>query len=325
MDESGENCMKKISIVIPTYNEVQNIRQLCDVLITLFETQLSHYDYEIIIIDNHSTDGTRDEIEVICSQNHRIKAIFNTRNFGQLKSPVYGLKQAYGDCVIKLCADFQDPPEMIVDFLKEWEKGWKIVIGIKDSSEESKVNYFIRSSFYKLIQKISDVEQIRHFTGFGLYDKQFIDILRELDDPLPYLRGIVAELGFDYKAIPYRQHKRRGGKSKNNFISLYDYAMIGITSYSKIFLRISTLIGFGIAAISIIIGIVYLILKLLFWDRFPAGTAPILIGLFFFSSVQLFFIGILGEYIISINTRVMRRPLVIEEKRINFKDISAQK
>lgn len=317
--------MKKISIVIPTYNEVQNIRQLCDVLITLFETQLSHYDYEIIIIDNHSTDGTRDEIEVICSQNHRIKAIFNTRNFGQLKSPVYGLKQAYGDCVIKLCADFQDPPEMIVDFLKEWEKGWKIVIGIKDSSEESKVNYFIRSSFYKLIQKISDVEQIRHFTGFGLYDKQFIDILRELDDPLPYLRGIVAELGFDYKAIPYRQHKRRGGKSKNNFISLYDYAMIGITSYSKIFLRISTLIGFGIAAISIIIGIVYLILKLLFWDRFPAGTAPILIGLFFFSSVQLFFIGILGEYIISINTRVMRRPLVIEEKRINFKDISAQK
>lgn len=317
--------MKKISIVIPTYNEVQNIRQLCDVLITLFETQLSHYDYEIVIIDNHSTDGTRDEIEVICSQNHRIKAIFNTRNFGQLKSPVYGLKQAYGDCVIKLCADFQDPPEMIVDFLKEWEKGWKIVIGIKDSSEESKVNYFIRSSFYKLIQKISDVEQIRHFTGFGLYDKQFIDILRELDDPLPYLRGIVAELGFDYKAIPYRQHKRRGGKSKNNFISLYDYAMIGITSYSKIFLRISTLIGFGIAAISIIIGIVYLILKLLFWDRFPAGTAPILIGLFFFSSVQLFFIGILGEYIISINTRVMRRPLVIEEKRINFKDISAQK
>ncbi len=310
--------MKTISIVIPTYNEQENVKPLCGEIITIITTKLPEYDYEIIFIDNHSEDQTREKLEELCKHNPRIKAIFNTRNFGQLRSPVYCIKQATGDCVIKLSADFQDPPEMIVDFIREWENGWKIVIGVKDSSEENRIQYFYRTSYYRFMEKFSEINHIRHFTGFGLYDRKFVDILRNLDDPLPYLRGIVAEIGYDYKAIPYKQPKRRMGKSKNHFLSLYDYGMIGITSYSKVVLRLATLLGFFVAILSMLLGVVYLTLKLLFWTRFPAGTAPLLIGFFFFSSVQLFFIGILGEYILTINTRVMNRPLVIEERRINF-------
>ncbi len=312
--------MKTISVVVPTFNEVENIRNLCEAVVDVFDKQLQQYNYELIIIDNFSTDGTRDVIEAMCAENKRIKAIFNTRNFGQARSPVYGLKQAYGDCVIRLCADFQDPPSMIPDFIREWESGWKIVIGVKDSSEESKFTYLIRTSFYKLLKRISDIEHIQQFTGFGLYDRQFVEIVRNLDDPLPYFRGIVAELGYQYKELHYRQPMRRAGRSKNNFISLYDYAMIGITSYSKAFMRLATMTGFFISLLSFLAGLVYLVLKLIFWFSFPIGIAPLVIGLFFFSSVQLFFIGILGEYIVNINTRVMRRPLVIEEKRLNFDD-----
>lgn len=312
--------MKTISVVVPTFNEVENIRNLCEAVVDVFDTQLQQYNYELIIIDNFSTDGTRDVIEAMCAENKHIKAIFNTRNFGQARSPVYGLKQAYGDCVIRLCADFQDPPSMIPDFIREWENGWKIVIGVKDSSEESKFTYLIRTSFYKLLKRISDIEHIQQFTGFGLYDRQFVEIVRNLDDPLPYFRGIVAELGYQYKELHYRQPMRRAGRSKNNFISLYDYAMIGITSYSKAFMRLATMTGFFISLLSFLAGLIYLVLKLIFWYSFPIGIAPLVIGLFFFSSVQLFFIGILGEYIVNINTRVMRRPLVIEEKRLNFDD-----
>ncbi len=312
--------MKTISVVVPTFNEVENIRHLCEAVVDVFETQLQQFNYELIIIDNFSTDGTREVIETMCADNKHIKAIFNTRNFGQARSPVYGLKQAYGDCVIRLCADFQDPPTMIPDFVREWENGWKIVIGVKDSSEESKFTYLIRTSFYKLLKRISDIEHIQQFTGFGLYDRQFVEIVRNLDDPLPYFRGIVAELGYQYKELHYRQPMRRAGRSKNNFISLYDYAMIGITSYSKAFMRLATMTGFFISLLSFLAGLVYLVLKLMFWSSFPIGIAPLVIGLFFFSSVQLFFIGILGEYIVNINTRVMRRPLVIEEKRLNFDD-----
>lgn len=310
--------MKLVSVVIPTYNEKDNVELLCNEIIAIFASSLSNYDYEIILIDNHSSDGTREIIENICGENKNIKAIFNAKNFGQIRSPVYGLKQAFGDCVIRISADFQEPVLMIPEFIKEWENGWKIVIGVKESSEESSIMYFFRSIYYKLFKLISDVDHISHFTGFGLFDKQFVDIVRNINDPLPYLRGIIAELGFDYKSISYRQNKRRAGKSKNNFFTLYDYAMIGITSYSKVVMRLATFTGFLISGLSFLIGFIYLVLKLIYWDRFQAGSAPILIGVFFFSAIQLFFIGIMGEYLMNINIRVMNRPLVIEEKRLNF-------
>jgi len=312
--------MKKISVVIPTYNEEENVRPLSEAIINVFEAKLPQYDYEIIFADNHSTDKTRRILRKMCEENKRIKAIFNARNFGQMRSPVYALKQAYGDCVVRMCADFQDPVDMIVDFVRLWEQGNKIVIGVKTASKESRMMYFLRSVYYRLIKKISDVDQIEHFTGFGLYDRAFVDVVRNLDDPMPYLRGIVAELGFDYVTVEYEQPKRRAGKSKNNLYTLYDYAMIGITSYSKVILRLATLSSFVVGALSFIIAIVYFVLKLVFWDRFSAGMAPVLVGMFFLGAVQLFFIGIMGEYIMSINTRVMKRPLVVEECRINFDD-----
>lgn len=310
--------MKKISILIPTYNEEDNVVPLTRAIIDFFSAKLVNYSYEIVFIDNFSIDKTREKIEAICAKNDNIKAIFNARNFGQIRSPFYGLKQTSGDCTILMCADFQDPIDMIGEFIKEWEKGYKIVIGIKHKSKENHIMYFLRSCYYKTIKKIADVEQIEHFTGFGLYDRAFIEVLRTLDDPMPYMRGIVAELGFERKEIEYEQQKRRSGKTKNNWFSLYDFAMIGITSYSKIIMRLATILGFLFSGICLVIAAIYFILKLIYWDRFPAGTAPILIAVFLLGSLQLFFIGFLGEYILNINTRVMKRPLVIEEKRINF-------
>ena len=310
--------MKKISIVIPTYNEIDNIALLVSELTEILEKELSNYNYEIIVIDNYSTDGTRDEIRKLCALNKNVKGILNAKNFGQLNSPFYGITQITGDAVILMCADFQDPPRMILDFLKEWENGYKIVIGIKNKSKESKFMYLARTMYYKMIDKMADIKHIEHFTGFGLYDQKFIDVLRRLDDPTPYLRGIVAELGFTRKEIPYEQQQRKFGKTKNNFFSLYDVGMLGITSYTKIILRLATFIGFFVGVISFFLSIIYLILKLIYWDSYPAGTAPILIGMFFLGSLQLFFIGILGEYIMNINTKVLKRPLVVEEERINF-------
>ncbi len=320
MAEGEKQMKKKISVVIPTYNEEGNVKPLAQAIVNVMEKELPEYDYEIIFIDNHSKDNTRLFLRQLCGDNQKIKAIFNARNFGQIRSPVYGLKQAKGDCVIRMCADFQDPVEMIPKFVREWEKGWKIVIGIKKSSKEKKMMYWIRTLYYKLIRKITDIDHIEHFTGFGLYDKAFVDVVRNLHDPMPYLRGIIAELGFDYMAIPYEQQKRKAGKSKNNFYSLYDYAMIGITSYSKVVLRMATFVGFIVGGISFVAGIIYFILKLLYWDRFSAGMAPLLIGVFFLGSMQLFFIGFLGEYVLSINTRVLDRPLVVEELRLNFEE-----
>lgn len=309
---------KKISVVIPTYNEEGNVKPLAEAIVQVMEKELQEYDYEIIFIDNHSKDNTRLYLRRMCADNEKIKAIFNVRNFGQIRSPVYGLKQAQGDCVIRMCADFQDPVDMIVKFVREWEKGWKIVIGIKKSSREKKIMYWLRTCYYKLIRKITDIDHIEHFTGFGLYDKAFVDVVRKLHDPMPYLRGIIAELGYDYQPVPYEQPKRKAGKSKNNFYSLYDYAMIGITSYSKVVLRMATFMGFLVGGVSLAAGVVYFILKLMYWDRFSAGVAPMLIGVFFLGAMQLFFIGFLGEYVLSINTRVLDRPLVVEEERINF-------
>lgn len=324
MAKREKQMKKKISVVIPTYNEEGNVKPLARAIVNVMENELPEYDYEILFIDNHSKDNTRLFLRQLCGDNKKIKAIFNARNFGQIRSPVYGLKQVQGDCVIRMCADFQDPVEMIPKFVREWEKGWKIVIGIKKSSKEKKMMYWIRTLYYKLIRKITDIDHIEHFTGFGLYDKAFVDVVRQLHDPMPYLRGIIAELGFDYKAIPYEQQRRKAGKSKNNFYSLYDYAMIGITSYSKVVLRMATFVGFIVGGISFVAGIVYFILKLLYWDRFSAGVAPLLIGVFFLGSMQLFFIGFLGEYVLSINTRVLDRPLVVEELRLNFEELEEE-
>lgn len=310
--------MKKISIVIPTYNEQENVVPLSKAIIDVLQTKLSQYDYEMIFIDNYSTDNTRPLLRELCSNNPKIKAIFNSKNFGQFNSPFYGLCQSSGDCTILICADFQDPVDMIPQFVQEWENGYKIVCGIKTTSRENKLMRFVRTIYYKLIKKLSSVEQIEHFTGFGLYDKSFIDVLRDLDDPTPFLRGIVAELGPKRKDIPYEQQKRRAGKTKNNWYSLFDAAMLSFTSYTKIGLRLSTFMGFICSGLSFIAAIVYLILKLIYWDRFAAGMIPALLGMLFLGSLQLFFIGIVGEYIMSINTRIIHRPLVIEDERINF-------
>jgi glycosyltransferase involved in cell wall biosynthesis len=310
--------MKKISILIPTYNEEDNVVPLTNALLQMFIKVLPSYEYEIIFIDNCSKDDTQAKLKSLCEENKNIKCIFNAKNFGQFNSPYYGLCQTTGDCTILMCADFQDPIDMIPKFIKEWENGYKIVIGIKKSSRESKIMYYLRSVYYKAIKRMSDVEQIEHFTGFGLYDKSFIKVLRELDDSSPFLRGIIAELGYKRKEIFYIQEKRRAGKTSNNFYRLYDAAMLSFTSYTKIGMRMATILGFLSSTISMVVALAYLILKLCFWNYFPMGTIPILIGIFLIGSIQLFFIGLLGEYILAINSRIMKRPLVIEEKRINF-------
>ena len=310
--------MKKISIVVPCYNEEENVLPLSNEIRKIFHEQLKDYQYEIIFIDNDSKDGTREKIRQLCAQDKDIKAIFNAKNFGQFNSPYYGMLQSTGDATILMAADFQDPVEMIPKYVKAWEEGYKIAIGIKKSSKESPIMYHLRSFCYKSIKKLSDVEQIEHFTGFGLYDREFMDVLRKLDDPTPFLRGIVAELGFRRKEIPYEQPKRRAGKTSNNFYRLYDAAMLSVTSYTKVGLRFATFLGAISCGVSIIAAIIYLIMKLIYWNRFPAGMVPLLLGMLFLGSVQIFFIGMVGEYVLTINQRVMKRPLVVEEERLNF-------
>lgn len=314
--------MKKISIMIPCYNEVENVEPMSFAVVNVMEEALSRYDYELVFIDNCSTDGTREKLEQICAKNKKIKAIFNVTNFGQFNSPFHGMCQTTGDCTISMCCDFQDPVELLPRFVEEWEKGHKIVSGIKTSSKENPIIYFLRSMYYKLIRNMSDTKMIEHFTGFGLYDKTFINLLRELDDPIPFLRGIVAEYGhgFNRIEIEYEQAKRRAGKTHNNFYSLYDAAMLSITSYTKVGLRLATLLGFVSAGISLVIALIYLVMKLIYWNDFQAGNTPLIIGVYVIGSIQLFFIGLLGEYILNINTRVIHRPLVVEERRINFED-----
>lgn len=310
--------MKKISVMIPCYNEEENVIPISEAIIEQFETNLPGYDYEILFIDNDSKDSTRAKLTLLCKNNKKIKAIFNARNFGQFNSPYYGMQQTTGDCTICMCCDFQDPVDLIPRLVHEWEQGYKIVCPIKTQSKENKIMRFLRSCYYKLIKKMSDVEQIEHFTGSGLYDRDFIDVLRGLKDPTPFLRGIVAELGFKRKDIPYEQQKRKSGKSKNNWYTLYDAAMLSFTSYTKVGMRICTISGFIISFISIIIGLVYLVMKLINWHSFDMGSTPMLVGIFVLGGLQLFFVGFLGEYIMSMNQRIMNRPLVIEEKRLNF-------
>ncbi len=312
-------CGKKlISICIPCYNEEMNLQKLYDCLMEEWEKSLGKYDYEILFIDNKSKDRTREVIRCLCGKDKNCKAIFNKQNFGTLNSPYYGMCHTNGDATILLCADFQDPIEMIPKLVREWEKGNDVVCGIKTSSRENRIVYILRSIYYKLLKHMSKTDIIEHFTGFGIYDRKFIDILKELNDSTPFLRGIVAEYAPDRVEIPYEQAKRRAGKSSNNWYSLYDAAMLSFTSYTGGGLRLFTIFGFLCAFIGFIIGIVYLILKLLYFDTFYAGVAPVLCGVFFFGGVQLFTLGMIGEYIMSINKRVINRPLVIEEERINF-------
>jgi glycosyltransferase involved in cell wall biosynthesis len=310
--------MKKISILIPCFNEQENVLAISKAVIDILEKEHSTYDYELLFIDNCSTDNTRILLRSLCSENPRIKAIFNTRNFGLSNSGFYGLCQTHGDCTIILPADFQVPVELITSAISEWEKGNKIVIAIKTKSKENKIMRFLRTCYYKMIQRMSDIKQIEHLGGFALYDESFINLLRNIHDPMPSSRGILAEFGFKRIEISFEQQKRRAGKTKYNWYALYDEAMLNFTSYTKVGLRIATITGFIMSGVTFIIAIIYFIYKLLSWESFAGGIAPLIIGVFFIGSLQLFFIGLIGEYVMSINTRLMNRPLVIEEERINF-------
>ena len=308
---------KLISILTPCFNEAENVDLLCE-RIRKTLAQLPDYNYEHVFIDNASTDDTVAKIKAQIANDKHIKLIVNARNFGAIRSSFHGLKQCYGDGFITMASDLQDPPEKIIDLVKKWEEGYKIVVGVKTKSKESWLKHTFRALFYNLMSKVSETKQIKQFTGFGLYDKAFTDILRQIDDPYPYFRGLVGELGFEHSEVEFVQPKRAYGKTTYNFYTLYDTAMLGFVNHSKLPLRLASFIGFGVAILSLLVAIGYFVYKLLYWDSFIVGTAPLVIGLFFFSSIQLFFIGIIGEYVGSIHTQVRKRPLVIEKERVNF-------
>lgn len=310
--------MKKISIITACYNEEENVSVLCERIRAVMKT-LPQYDYEHVFIDNASKDRTVERIrEEIVKDPQHIRCIVNARNFGHIRSPFHGMCQCYGDAVIAMASDLQDPPETIPALVEKWEAGYKVVIGVKNQSKENPLMFAVRKLFYNLLAKASETEQVKNFTGFGLYDKQFMDVLRKIDDPYPYFRGLVAELGFERAEVPFVQPKRERGKTHNNFYTLYDMAMLGFVNHSKLPLRLASFLGFGTAILSLLVAIVYFIYKLVYWESFSVGQAPLVIGLFFFSAVQLFFIGIIGEYVGAIHTQVRKRPLVIEKERINF-------
>jgi glycosyltransferase involved in cell wall biosynthesis len=307
---------KMISIVTPCFNEEDNVEKLYKRIHNVM--QASKYKYEHIFIDNASSDNTADKLRSLAKQDKNVKVILNTRNFGHIRSPVYALFQATGDAVIVMASDLQDPPEQIPEFLKKWELGYLVVVGVKEKTEASALFHMFRTSYYRFLHRLSDVDLIENFTGFGLYDRKVIDIVKEMDDPYPYFRGLISDLGFETAKITFTQQRRKRGISKNNFYTLYDLAMLGLTNFTKVPLRLATMFGFLSAALSFLIGLAYLIYKLIFWYQFQLGSAPLVIGLFFLGSVQLLFLGIVGEYIGAIYTQVMKRPLVIEKERINF-------
>ena len=309
--------MKKISIVTPCYNEEDNVYNLYFTVKNIFKS-LPQYEYEHIFIDNASEDKTVVILKDISLHDENVKIIVNSRNFGHIRSPYHGLLQATGDAIISMAADFQEPPALIPKFIEKWESGFKLVIAIKIKSKENKLLFLIRKMYYSLIRKISDVQLIDNFTGFGLYDKKIIEVLAGLNENYPYFRGLISEIGFERATIEFVQPRRERGITKNNFYTLYDMAMLGITSFSKVPLRLATMAGFTIAGLSLLVALIYFIMKLILWQTFSLGLAPIVIGLFFFSSVQLIFIGIIGEYLGTIYTKVTNRPLVIEKERINF-------
>lgn len=309
--------MKLISIVTPCYNEEDNIREIYK-QVKEAAGGLAGYAYEHIFIDNASKDNTVKILKTIAAGDKNVKIIVNSRNFGHIRSPYHGLLQARGDAAMIIAADFQDPPALIKEFVKKWEEGYKIVVGVKKQSRESSLMFAVRGFYYFLIEKLSEIELIKNYTGFGLYDRVVIDLMRSMNDPYPYVRGIICEVGFEKAYIEYIQPARKKGVTKNNFYALYDLAMLGFVSHSKVPLRLASFVGFGTALLSVFCGMVYLIYKLIFWNTFSGGVAPLVIGMFFMGGVQLFFLGVIGEYVGSIHTQVLKRPLVVEKERINF-------
>jgi len=310
--------MKKISIMTPCFNEEGNVRELTLRIRKVMEEQFDYYQYEHIFIDNASTDSTVDILKSLASEDKRIKIIVNSRNFGHIKSPAYGLFQATGDAVISMVSDLQDPPELISELIHKWEFGADMVLAVRKSSQENKAMYKVRELYYALLQKLSEVKIYKNFTGFGLYDQKVIKALKSIDDPYPFLRGMISEVGYTVDTIKYDQPIRLHGVTKNNFYTLYDMGILGILNYSKIPLRLAIFLGAIIAVLSTMTGFGYLITKLIYWDSMSLGIAPLLIGATFAFSILLFFIGILGEYIGMIYTQVLKRPLVFEKERINF-------
>jgi polyisoprenyl-phosphate glycosyltransferase len=309
--------MKLISVITPCFNEEENVKELYEQVVAVFD-DMPQYKYEHIFIDNASKDRTVPILKEIAQADHRVKIIVNTRNYGHIRSPFHALMQAKGDAAICIVADLQDPPIIIKEFIKKWEEGYKIVIGVKTQSEESPLFFAIRKAYYNLVGRLSEIELIKNFTGFGLYDQKVIETLRGIEDPYPYFRGLICDIGFERAVIEYVQPSRKRGFTKNNFYTLYDTAMLGITNHSKVPLRLATMTGFIVALMSLLVALGYFVYKLVFWENFQVGMAPLVIGLFFFSAVQLLFIGIIGEYIGAIHTQVLKRPLVIEKERINF-------
>ena len=309
--------MKLISVVTPCYNEEGSVRELHARIKAVF-AKLPAYDFEHICIDNSSQDKTVEVLREIAREDKTLKVIVNARNFGHIRSPHHAMLQAKGDAVVLMMSDLQDPPELIAEFVAKWEAGFKVVLGVKTKSEETPVMYLIRKIYYDFIGRLSEVPLVKNSTGFGLYDRAIMDVVRTVDDPYPYFRGMICDIGFEQALVEYTQARRRRGITKNNFYTLYDIAMLGITDHSKVPLRLATMLGFAMSGLCFAVALAYLVAKLVFWNRFVLGTAPILIGLFLFSSVQLFFIGILGEYIGAIHTQVLKRPLVVEKERINF-------
>lgn len=309
--------MKTVSVVTPCFNEVDNVVELYERIRAVIAS-LGNYRYEHIFIDNASTDGTVAELKRLAASDSNVKILVNARNVGHIRSPMYALRQAAGDCVIMMASDLQDPPELIADMIREWENGCSMVVGVKRTSAESPVMFWVRKRYYRLVNQLSSIETFENFTGFGLYDRLVIDHVKLMDDPYPYFRGMIAEIGLPYKKLFYDQPLRKRGITKNNFYSLFDIGMLGIVNYSKVPLRLATFAGFAGAALSFLVGLGYFVYKLLFWNRFSVGMAPLVIGIFLLGSVQLVFMGILGEYVGAILTQVQHRPLAVERERINF-------
>lgn len=306
-----------LSIVTPCYNEEDNVDELY-AQVKAAIADLTKYNFELIFIDNHSQDNTVAKLKRLAAADPIVKVIINTRNFGHIRSPYYGILQSRGLATIYLASDLQDPPELIPQFIRHWEEGYKLVMAVKPISKGVAWVHALRKAYYRFLDDISDITLVSDATGFGLYDREVLDHLRKIDDPYPFLRGLICELGYEIKTIPFEQPRRLRGISKNNLYTLYDIAMLGIVSHSKVPIRIAAFTGFALGLISMLVAIVFVLLKLMFWDSFPLGIAPVVIGLFFLFGIQLMFIGILGEYIGSIHSYVQRRPVVVEKERINF-------